>query len=215
MTGSDREEREQLLAWFDEVYSWAGQNPDNVPWSRSGPHPGLRHWASGTSEHAGSAVDIGCGLGDNAEFLTALGYEVTAFDLSPNAIDWAQRRFPQSRVSYRTADLFALPENWSGAFGLVSEVYTLQALPGDLRRQAVRALTELVAPGGSIVVVCIGRDEHEATDGPPWRLAKSELAGFEAAGLTEASFDDVVLGENDRRHFVAVYERSGDLKPVL
>lgn len=211
MSDSGPVDREQRLAWFDEVYSRAGQNPDNVPWSRSGPHPGLRHWASGTSGHAGLAVDIGCGLGDNAEFLTALGYEVTAFDLSPNAIAWAQRRFPHSRVSYRTADLFALPTDWEGAYNLVSEVYTLQALPGDLRRQAVTAMAELVAPGGRIVVVCIGWDEHEATDGPPWRMAKSELAGFQAAGLTEVAFDDVVLGENERRHFVAVYARPESL----
>ena len=208
MSGSDREEREQRLAWFDEVYSRAGENADNVPWSRSGPHPGLRHWAAGSPKHTGTAIDIGCGLGDNAEFLSALGYDVTAFDLSPNAIDWARRRFPQSRVTYQTGDLFALPVQWLGAYDLVSEVYTLQALPGDLRRQAVRDIAALVAPGGRIAVVCLGRDEHETTDGPPWRLARSELDGFSAAGLREVSFDDIGLGENESRHFVAVYSRA-------
>ncbi len=122
-----------------------------------------------------------------------------------------RRRFPQTRVTYQTADLFALPTDWVGAYDLVNEVYTLQALPGDLRRQAVTAMADLVAPGGRIVVVCIGRDEHEATDGPPWRLAKSELAGFPAAGLIEVSFDDVVLGDNVRRHFIAVYARPESL----
>ncbi len=106
MTGSGSADREQRLAWFDEVYSRAGQNPENVPWSRSGPHPGLLHWAAGWSGHGGSAIDIGCGLGDNAEFLVALGYEVTAFDLSPNAIDWARRRWRAQQARFYRLEAF-------------------------------------------------------------------------------------------------------------
>jgi hypothetical protein len=54
----------------------------------------------------------------------------------------------------------------------------------------------------------MARDEDEDPgDSPPWPLARSEVSGFVDAGLTEASFDDVVLGDNERRHFVAVYTR--------
>ncbi len=205
--GPGQSGRNERLAWFEELYSRAGGDAGNVPWSRPGPHPGLKHWAKASSGHEGRAIDVGCGLGDNAEFLAGLGYEVTAFDLSASAVDWAKRRFPRSRVKYRVADLFALPAEWSGAFGLVGEVYTLQALPADLRQQALAAVAGLVAPGGRVVVVCMARDENEPASGPPWPLAKSELEGFRAAGLAELSFEDVRLGESARRHFVAVYER--------
>jgi hypothetical protein len=39
--------------------------------------------------------------------------------------------FPQSAVDYRVADLFDAPSEWRGAFDLVHELYTLQALPGN------------------------------------------------------------------------------------
>lgn len=203
---------EDRLAWFDELYRRAGDDADAVPWSRPGPHPGLDHWAKSAigrgAGHAGKAIDVGCGLGDNAEFLASLDYDVTAFDLSETAIDWAKRRFADTAVSYAVADLFALPVEWHGAFDLVSEVYTLQALPADLRQGALRAIAGLVAPGGRIVVVCLARDEDEHADGPPWPLARSELSGFGDAGLAPVTFEDVVLGDNQRRHFVAVYERA-------
>ena len=50
------------------------------------------------------ALIIGCGLGDDAEALAKLGFEVTAFDISTSAIAWCQQRFPDSTVNYLVAD---------------------------------------------------------------------------------------------------------------
>ncbi len=39
--------------------------------------------------------------------------------VSPEAIEWCHRRFPESSVDYRVADLFSLPEEWTQSFDLV------------------------------------------------------------------------------------------------
>lgn len=56
------------------------------------------------------AVTIGCGVGDDAEALSAHGYQVTTFDISPSAIDLCRKRYPRSRVEYVVADLFDHPK---------------------------------------------------------------------------------------------------------
>ena len=98
---------------------------------------------------------MGCGLGDNAEALGQLGYEVTAFDLSPTAVEWARKRFAGSPVTYVAADLFDAPADWAGAFDFVHETYTLQALmPGTgLRQRAARCLAGFLKPGGRLLVI--------------------------------------------------------------
>ena len=133
-TGSifaEAEARGDPLGWYDEVYRKAGGDTAMVPWADEETHPGLAEWIarSGTI-HEGRALDIGCGLGDNAEALAATGYDVTAFDVSPIAVEWAGRRFPDSSVNYVVANVLDPPAEWLGKFDLVHETYTLQALPG-------------------------------------------------------------------------------------
>ena len=167
-------------AWFERLYAAAEAGETAVPWDRGGPNPFLEQWVR---EHAlrgdgRRALVIGTALGDDAELLAARGFAVTAFDVSPTAIDVARRRFPDSNVDYRVADLLDLPAEWHGAFDLVAEAITVQALPLSLRDQAIDAIASTVAPGGTLVVVSgmyLGEGPRE---GPPWPLTRAELDRF-------------------------------------
>lgn len=197
--------------WFDQIYVEAAADPSQVPWADLAPNPSLVQWA-GSRELDGSgerALKVGCGLGDDAEFLAGLGFEVCAFDISQTAIGWCRRRFPDSRVRYEVGDLLALPEAWSGAFDLVLEAYTLQVLPEAVRAQALGGLPGLLAPGGELLIVARGRDPEDDPGQLPWPLTRAELDGALVGPLQRASFEDYMDGEDPPvRRFRAVY-RSG------
>lgn len=183
--------RGEPVAWFEALYRQAGGDPAQVPWADLAPHPALVAWLDRAGDLARArAVVVGCGLGDDAEEVARRGARVTAFDVSPAAVAWCRARFPGSPVDYQVGDLLDPPPTWREAFDLVVEVYTLQALPAALRARAARGVADLVAPGGRAVVVCRGRDEGEEVEGPPWPLARSDLAPFVEAGLREVAFVD-------------------------
>ncbi|MTI42310.1 class I SAM-dependent methyltransferase [Roseibium hamelinense] len=209
LTGAHAGNAADRLAWFNAVYREANGDPAAVPWADLKPKAALVEWLQRHPGHGKRAIDIGCGLGDNAEALALAGYETTAFDLSPDAISWAKQRFSDTSVNYVANDLFAVPHAWKNAFDLVHECYTIQALDGDLRRQSLAALAGLVAPGGTLLVISRCREEGGEPKGPPWPLAPSEWRAFETHGLKIAGehFYSVQRPDRTIQHVLAEFTR--------
>ena len=128
--------------WFDVLYSEAEGNAGKIPWARLTTHPYLQKWLdiSKLQGKGRTALVIGCGLGDDAEALAKLDFQVTAFDISTKAIAWCQERFPNSSVNYLVADLLALDAQWHRKFDLVLESRTIQALPIEMRSQVIKSI---------------------------------------------------------------------------
>ena len=138
--------------WFETLYAAAEHGTATVPWADLAPNQGLASALAGVCG-GGRAIVIGCGLGDDAGHVASLGFATVAFDVSPTAVDAAQRRFPRSTVEYVTADLLSPPHSWAGAFDLVVEVFTLQVLTG-----ARAPVAGSVSPSACAARVCGDRD---------------------------------------------------------
>ena len=180
--------------WFEPIYVRAGADVDAVPWAAATPHPYLTDWLDDpvVTPSGSRAVVVGCGLGDDAAELVRRGFEVTAFDVAPSAIAWAQRRFPDLDVDWRVEDVLDLSEELVGAFDLVVEVGTVTSLPGVVRDAAMDAVGRLAAPRGIVFVVTLVATDADIArdwDGPPWVQAPSELAVYRGSGLVRLALE--------------------------
>ncbi|MGW6445057.1 class I SAM-dependent methyltransferase [Lentzea sp. NPDC055074] len=171
--------------WFENLYAEAVAGTASVPWDVPHPQPHLVEWANGVDGTGQRALVVGCGYGRDAEFLASLGFEVTAFDISPTAVATVQERYPSSSVSYVVADLLDPPAEWHRAFDLVVENMTVQALPVNLHAEAAERVSSLT--GSTLLVLAVARDEGPDPDGPPWPLTPAEVEAFAADGLTSRS----------------------------
>lgn len=202
------------LGWFERLYQLAERDPSLITWADLRPNPHLVDWAArhGVAGGGRRALVVGCGLGDDAEMLAQLGFEVVAFDISATAIRKARERFPTSSVDYHVADLLRVPQPWRHRFGFVLEAYTLQVLPSALRRPAMNCIAECVAPDGKLLVICRGRDEDKPQeDRVPSPLSRRDLAGFDEQGLQEVSFEDYHDAEDPPvQRFRIVYRVSAE-----
>ena len=84
--------KNQPSGWFEELYASANNNPEQIPWARLEPTPYLMEWLkqnqpSLSRKNKPTAIVVGCGLGDDGEALEEAGFQVTAFDVSPTAIN--------------------------------------------------------------------------------------------------------------------------------
>jgi SAM-dependent methyltransferase len=198
--------------WFDVLYKEAEEGKSVVPWADRGANPGLlEFWSLHPQVTQGKkALVIASGLGDDAEQLSSWGFETTAFDISETAIQMARKRFPQSAVDYRVADLFRSPAEWERKFGFVFEANTVQALPAEIRAAAIQRIAAFVAPGGKLLTIVRGRELDEPEGELPWPLTRAEMNEFVRAGLTEESFEEYFDNEEPpARRYRSLYARQG------
>ncbi len=196
--------------WFEVLYASANGNAEQIPWAKLTPHPYLQDWLDNhqLSDEGKKALVIGCGLGDDAEALARFGFDVTAFDISPTAINWCRQRFPNSSVNYEIADLLAIPQQWFQAFDFVFECRNIQSLPLSLRPAVISSVASVVAPGGTLLLITRVRDTEDEPSVPPWPLSLSELAQLENLGLQK--IEDLLFfeyQETDIKQMRIAYQR--------
>ena len=203
-------EEDDPYGWCDSIYKDAKGDYKNVFWADLEPSPYLVSWLKeNNAKKNQKAIVIGCGVGDDAEALSSFGYEVTAFDISPNAIELCKNRYPNTKVNYIVADLFSYDKSWIKAFDVVYECNTIQILPNEYRIKARVAMSNLLKKNGHILVSCRSRKKDEKQNEIPLPLDFDEINEFvKSDGLEEVSFlsyDDTQ--EPPVPHFFAIYKK--------
>ena len=203
-------ERGDSFGWFEALYKESAGNTDAIPWADLEPNKFLRAGAekTGLTGRGRKALVVGCGLGDDAAYLDDLGFEVTAFDISPTAIEWAKQLYAEKNIAFEMADLFQPFRGWLAAFDFVLEVYTIQPLPLDMRPKVIDAIAAFVAKGGHLLVVTRGREDDVEPEELPWPLSRGDLARFETLGLKQIGFE-IMMGDEEEPvpRFVVEYVR--------
>jgi len=179
--------------WFDALYKEAEGDNERIPWADLEPNRFFREWAEKVELRGDNrtALVVGCGLGDDARYLHDLGFKVTAFDISPTAIEWARRLHHETDINFIVADLFDTPKEWFQAFDFVLEIYTIQPLPMEMRTQVIDAIANFVKFQGQLIVVTRGREDDEIPLELPWALSRKDLSRFEENGFRQIGFEEM------------------------
>lgn len=203
-------ERGDPTGWFEALYKESAGDNELIPWADLEPNRFFRTWAesTGLKGDGRTALVVGCGLGDDAKYLYDLGFRVTAFDISPTAIEWARRLYGDTNIQFETCDLFQPFRGWYEAFEFVLEIYTIQPLPLEMRPKVIDAIAGFVAVNGKLVVVTRGREDDVEPDILPWPMSRRDLSRFEEHRLVQTDFVEMPADEEDEPpRFVVEYVR--------
>ncbi len=108
----------------------------------------------------GTALDIGCGEGQDLAFLASCGYEVTGFDFIPAALDKARKILQTMSLNATICECDLRKMELNQQFDLVLASNSLQFLGNDAP-ECLNALKDAVAPGGVIGVSLFAREEGQ------------------------------------------------------
>jgi SAM-dependent methyltransferase len=103
----------------------------------------------------GSAIDVGCGVGNSARFLSDMGFRVVAVDEREENVKEAKRRYPE--ITFHTANVEDLPVAEMSTFDLVLCFGILYQLENPFR--VIRNLHSLAGKILLIETMCVPNSE--------------------------------------------------------
>ncbi|MGH3563835.1 MAG: class I SAM-dependent methyltransferase [Mycobacterium sp.] len=130
-----------------------------TPWDGHPLARGLRELIEGNGSPAlspGSALDVGCGTGDNSIYLAQHGWQVTAVDFTPQALQKARAKAVANKapVNFVHADVTRLSSAGVGSgFTLVVDSGCIHGMSDHDRAAYVREITALAAPEAQLLIV--------------------------------------------------------------
>lgn len=178
---------------FDAAYTGGSLLPDGtvsgVPWDIGRVQP-LVEAAAAAGRIRGHVLDAGCGLGDNAAFLTRSGCRVTALDASPAAVEMARVRTRGLDIDFVVADATNL-SGFDGAFDAVLDSALFHTLPAKLRRPWLTSARRVVREDGTLTLITFA----DVEGGMPAPLSVCEDELRDALATTHWSLDDLRSGD--------------------
>ena len=179
-------ERKLMQMFYDQA-----DGPTDLPWHEDEPGRLLEQAAQ---LRTGKALDLGCGSGVFSVFLAEQGFQVTAIDYIPKALDFARRRAAEHQVDITWVGEDLL--NWSTdeRFDLILDSGTFHNMSGASTRRYKARLLSWLAPDGDYVLGHWGK-RHALDWRPvgPRRRSKQTLVRFFSPELTEHRYEQVTM----------------------
>lgn len=167
---------------------------DDTPWDIGKPDFNLKQAVTATPIRPCKAVDIGCGTGDNAIWLSQQGFNVIAIDTVEMAIQKARKKASDAsaKVNFLMADILAGHVE-GGPFGFAFDRGCFHVLESDQEREKLAENVHRSLGKDGLWLSLIGNaDEKRNTPGPPQRTARDIVNAvepfFEIVSLVSGHF---------------------------
>lgn len=176
-----------------EIMYQKAKSPEDLPWHREEP-ANLLAACVGLRKKGGKALDLGCGAGVYSIYLAKQGFDVTALDFIPKALEMAKGRAKNEgvKVSWVLADLLA----WESAdqFDLILDSGCLHnfSLRDTLRYKA--QLLRWLAADSDFILGHFGR-RHLLDWRPigPRRRTRQEIVRLFSPELREKAYEHELM----------------------
>jgi SAM-dependent methyltransferase len=188
---------------YDIIYSGLkdyGAEADRIAALLRAEHPACR-----------TILDVGCGTGEHARFLTARGFQVDGLDLDPGLLRIAAAKNPASRFHAADMCAFAIGVRYDAVLSLFSSIGYAKSI--DRVVQALTCARGHLAPGGIVVVepwltpeaVRPGHATSHTVDRSPLRVVRTSR--LEVVGrISRVTFEYEVSGPDGTTHTTELHE---------
>ncbi|MGH9527373.1 MAG: class I SAM-dependent methyltransferase [Terriglobales bacterium] len=195
----------------------ASYREGSPPWDIGRPQPAVVRLTSRRAL-AGPVLDAGCGTGENALHIAALGLPVLGVDVAPTALAAAREKARNRRLEaeFTTRDARELAP-LGRRFATVLDCGLFHTFDREERARYVASLATVTAPGGMLYVLCFRDAGAEAGPHPvseaELRAAFGPGSGWEVAAI-EPEWIEARIRDHGAPAWLAAVQRIGAAGPA-
>ncbi|AFU01455.1 hypothetical protein O3I_017470 [Nocardia brasiliensis ATCC 700358] len=155
-----------------------------APWDIGGPQPAIVEVAA-SGGFSGAVLDVGCGSGENALHLAALGLSVLGVDVAETALAIARGKAAARglAVEFAMADAFEL-SRLGRMFDTVLDSGMFHTCDADEQLRYAASLASVTTPGGTLYILCFS---NTGPDPGPHPISQEALTTAFATNWTIAT----------------------------
>lgn len=153
---------------WDRIYH--RYHPECLPWELGKPRTVLVELVDSRRVMPCKALDLCCGAGTNPVYLAKQGFDVTALDISDEAVEYARGKAGQAEVDIDliVGDFVNLPLR-KREFGFVFDFGCFHHVEVDNRIGFIKGVHSVLEPEGTYLLVCFSYK-----NGPAWNHFRRE-----------------------------------------
>ena len=176
---------------------------DNIPWNSETPPNALVRIVQDGKVRPCKTIDLGCGAGNYAIYLSGLGFELTGVDSSPTAIKIAGEHAKKQGVRCRfiVADLLGDLHEVTDTFDFAYDWEFLHHIFPEDRGTYIKNVHKILNPGATYFSVCFSMKDPQF--GGSGKFRKTRIG-------TTLYFSS----ESELRELVSPYFRIRELKTI-
>ncbi len=161
---------EDKVQFWEDIYL-----ADDTGWDLNGSTPVFQSLAK--SLKRGKLCIIGCGRGYDAVLFAKNGFEVTAIDFAPSAINALQdlAKKENARIDILQKDIFLMLPEFHETFDYVIEQTCFCAIHPSRRREYEKLVWNILKANGELVGLWFPLDKNINEGGPPYGTTVNEI----------------------------------------
>lgn len=160
----------------------------------------------------GNVCILGCGCGYDSVMFAQKGFDVTAVDFAPSAINALNVLAKESKVNIQIiqSDIFSLIPEHVNTFDYIIEQTCFCAIDPTLRQEYERLVKNLLKPGGKLIGLWFPLDKPIDDGGPPWGTTVDEVKSIFKNGWTieRDEFLDLSIKSRKGREKMIIFRKA-------
>ena len=136
---------------------------DDIPWNSETPPDALVRIVQDGKVRPCKTIDLGCGAGNYAIYLSGLGFDVTGVDSSPTAIKIAEEHAKKrgARCRFIVADLLGDLHEVTDTFDFAFDWEFLHHIFPEDRETYIKNVHKVLNPGATYFSVCFSEKDPQ------------------------------------------------------